>query len=114
MAAALAAKIMRPSALGAKALSPSGVAVVGQEFEPSPEALGQPANTLLSVLPVKRRAIQEFSCLSQSFPTNVAAVVAKGAVKPPACIPLSALRIHSPSTSSDWAARQPHARGWLG
>jgi hypothetical protein len=62
MAAALAAKIMGPSALGAKALSPSGVAVVGQEFEPRPVALGQSADTLLSVLPVKRHATHEFSC----------------------------------------------------
>lgn len=79
-----------PSGLGAapvdlygqKAVAPSGAAVVDQEFAPDPIALGQPALSLLSVLPVKRHGTPQFSYLRQSVRTNNAAVVAEGAVKP--------------------------------
>src|SRR5262249_11960091 len=37
----------------APALAPSGATVVAQDFEPSVVALGQPAQSLLDVLPVK-------------------------------------------------------------
>ena len=61
-----------------KALGPSGAAVVGQEFKPDPVALGQPALSLLDVIPVVQHAIPEFAYLRQSDRTNSAAVVAAG------------------------------------
>lgn len=67
---------------GTKALAPSGAAVVGQEFEADPIALGRVATGLLDVLPVKQHASPEFSYMLQGTRTNNAAVVADGAVKP--------------------------------
>ena len=43
---------------GTKALAPSDAAVVGQEFQADPVALGQVATGLLDVLPVDRREEQ--------------------------------------------------------
>jgi HK97 family phage major capsid protein len=79
MAASLARNI-RPD--GQKALSPSGSAVVGQEFAADPVALGQPATSLLDVIPVIQHATPELSYLRQTTRTNNAAVVAAGALKP--------------------------------
>lgn len=67
---------------GTKALAPSGAAVVGQEFEADPIALGRVATGLLDVLPVKQHSSPEFSYMLQGTRTNNAAVVAAGAVKP--------------------------------
>lgn len=67
---------------GTKAVAPSGAAVVDQEFAADPIALGQPAVSLLSVLPVKRHGSPQFAYQRQSVRTNNAAVVAEGAVKP--------------------------------
>ena len=76
MAAALAGQI-RPD--GVKALSPSGSAVVGQEFTADPVALGKPALSLLDVIPVVQHSIPEFAYMRQTVRTNNAAVVAAGA-----------------------------------
>jgi hypothetical protein len=67
---------------GMKALAPSGAAVVGQEMKPDPVALGQPALSLLDVIPVTAHATTEFAYMRQTVRTNNAAVVAEGAVKP--------------------------------
>ena len=67
---------------GMKALAPSGAAVVGQEMKPDPVALGQPALSLLDVIPVTAHANTEFAYMRQTVRTNNAAVVAEGAVKP--------------------------------
>ena len=67
---------------GMKALAPSGAAVVGQEMKPDPVALGQPALSLLDVIPVLPHAQTEFAYMRQTVRTNNAAVVAEGAVKP--------------------------------
>lgn len=80
MAQAAADKIMPVG--GAKALAPSGAATVGQEFAPSPVALGRPANSLLSVMPVKQHSTPEFSYLRATTRTNNAAIVADYATKP--------------------------------
>ena len=80
MAQAATDKIMPPG--GSKALSPSGVAVISQEFQPDPVALGRPANTLLSVLPIVQHTTPEFAYLRQSTRTSNAAVVAEGGTKP--------------------------------
>jgi len=80
MASDAAAKILPPG--GQKALSPSGIAVVSQEFQPDPVTLGRPANTLLSVMPVAQHTTPEFAYLRQTTRTSNAAVVAEGAVKP--------------------------------
>ena len=61
---------------GTKALAPSDAAVVGQEFQADPVALGQVAIGLLDVLPVMRHATAEYAYLRQSVRTNNAAVVA--------------------------------------
>ena len=45
---------------GMKSLAPSGVAVVGQEMKPDPVALGQPALSLLDVIPVVTHSSREF------------------------------------------------------
>jgi hypothetical protein len=58
------ARGIRPDGPGQKALSPSGAAVVGQEFKPDPVALGQPALSLLDVIPVIQHATPELSYLS--------------------------------------------------
>jgi HK97 family phage major capsid protein len=74
------AKQMVPG--GAKALAPSGAAVVGQEFTGDPVALGRVATGLLDVLPVVAHAGPEFAYLRQTARTNLAAVVSEGATKP--------------------------------
>ena len=61
---------------GTKALAPADAAVVGQEFQADPVALGQVAIGLLDVLPVMRHATAEYAYLRQSVRTNNAAVVA--------------------------------------
>src|SRR6478736_1564298 len=80
MASDAAAKILPPG--GSKALSPSGIAVVSQEFQPDPVALGRPANTLLSVMPVKQHTEPTYGYLRQTVRTSNAAVVAEGGTKP--------------------------------
>jgi HK97 family phage major capsid protein len=65
-----------------KALATSGAAVVGQEFQPDPIALGKPALGLLDVLPTKGHASPLYAYLRQSARSNQAAVVAEGATKP--------------------------------
>ena len=74
------AKQMLPD--GMKALAPSGAAVVGQEFKPDPVSLGQPALSLLDVIPVTAHAQPEFAYMRQTVRTNLAAVVAEGLTKP--------------------------------
>ena len=76
------AREIRPDGIGQKALSPSGSAVVGQEFVGDPVALGQPALSLLDVIPVVQHSIPEFAILVQTTRTNNAAVVATGTLKP--------------------------------
>jgi HK97 family phage major capsid protein len=71
---------MRPES--GKALSPSGAAVVVQEFINDPVALGKPALSLLDVIPVIQHSTPEISYLRQSTGTNNAAVVNAGALKP--------------------------------
>lgn len=79
---ALATKMLGNDGYSTKALAPSGSAIVAQEFEPSPVELGRPANTLLSVMPVKQHTSPEFSYLRQSVRENLAAVVPEGQLKP--------------------------------
>ena len=67
---------------GTKALAPSGASIVGQEFVRDPVALGQVAQSLLDVLPVKKHASTEYAYLRQTVRTNNAGVVAEGATKP--------------------------------
>jgi hypothetical protein len=55
---------------GMKALAPSGAAVVGQEMKPDPVALGQPALSLLDVIPVLPHATSEFAYMRQTVRTN--------------------------------------------
>ena len=52
-----------------------------------PVALGQMATGLLDVLPVMQHTTAEYAYLRQSVRTNNAAVVADGAVNPPASTP---------------------------
>ena len=82
MAAGLADKMLANDGIGGKALGPSGSAVVGQEFSPSPVELGKPANSLLAVLNVKTHSTPEFSYLRATTRTNAAAVVSEGGTKP--------------------------------
>ena len=63
---------------GQKALAPSGATIVGQEFVRDPVALGQVAQSLLDVLPVKQHASPEYAYLRQTVRTNAAAVVPEG------------------------------------
>ncbi|WP_240761038.1 phage major capsid protein [Mycolicibacterium sp. CR10] len=81
MGAAFADKVLGGE-LGAKALAPSGAAVIDQEFRPNPIALGQVATGLLDVLPVQAHPSAEYAYLRQTTRTNNAAVVADGATKP--------------------------------
>lgn len=81
MGADVANKILG-STIGAKALAPSGAAVVDQEFRPDPIALGQVATGLLDVLPVQGHPTAEYAYLRQTTRTNNAAVVAEGDTKP--------------------------------
>ena len=80
MASDAANRILPPG--GQKALSPSGIAVVSQEFQPDPIPLGRPANTLLSVMPVKQHTTPEFAYLRQRPARTNAAIVAEGGTKP--------------------------------
>jgi hypothetical protein len=80
-ASALATKVFGEGG-GQKTLAPSGTAVVGQEFNPDPIALGRPATNLLSILPTKQHLTPEFAYLRQTARTNNAAVVAEAALKP--------------------------------
>jgi HK97 family phage major capsid protein len=81
MAARLAGQIRPPDHLQ-KALSPSGAAVVSQEFTADPVALGRAPLGLLDVIPVIPHATPEISYLRQTARTNNAAVVPAGALKP--------------------------------
>ena len=57
MVADAAAKMV-PNGIDAKAVAPSGnVLQVGQEFSPSPIAMGKPANTFLAALPVRAHSV---------------------------------------------------------
>jgi HK97 family phage major capsid protein len=82
MGAEFASKIMGDDGMGRKALASSGAAVVGQEFQPNPIALGQVATSLLDLLPATAHDVPNFAYLRQTTRTNNAAVVADGAVKP--------------------------------
>ena len=68
----------------AKALAPSGAAVVGLDFDENPVALGRAATSLLNILPVILHDSPRFQFLRQGLTgrTNNAAIVAEGAVKP--------------------------------
>ena len=80
MGAKVATQMLGPD--GTKALAPSGAAVVGQEFQADPVALGQVATGLLDLLPVLQHTTAEYAYLPQTTRTNNAAVVAEGATKP--------------------------------
>jgi hypothetical protein len=82
MGATMAGRILG----GEKALSPSGAAVVSQEFTADPVSLGKPALSLLDVIPVIQHATPEISYLRQTTRTNNAAVVNANALNPRACI----------------------------
>jgi HK97 family phage major capsid protein len=82
MAADAAGKILPPGTYGTKAIAVSGAATVAQTFVADPVQLGQPATSLLSVLPVTQQISPQFSYIRQSVRTNAAAIVAEGAVKP--------------------------------
>jgi HK97 family phage major capsid protein len=66
---------------GSKAIAPSGATVVGTEFTADPVALGQPATSLLDVIPVIQHSTPELSYLRQTTRTNNAAVAAPGTQK---------------------------------
>ena len=68
---------------GQKALAPSGATIVGQEFVRDPVALGQVAQSLLDVLPVKQHTSTEYAYLRQTVRTNAAVVVGVGTVVVP-------------------------------
>ena len=68
--------------LSTRALAANGAAVVAQGFTPDPVALGRPANSLLSVLPVTQHATSEFAYLRQTVRDNKAAIVSEGSTKP--------------------------------
>src|SRR5262245_18368803 len=76
------AQSIRPDGIAGKALSPSGSAVVGQEFTGDPIAMGRPALGLLDVVPVVQHTIPEFAYLRQTTRIVNAAVVAAGAWTP--------------------------------
>ena len=82
MGGAAAAKIRANGPDGAKALATSGTVVTEQTFTPDPVSLGKPAVSLLDVIPVTAHATDQFAYLRQSVRTNLAAIVAEGAVKP--------------------------------
>ncbi len=88
MAAGIATR-MFTGELGAKALAPSGAAVVPQAFVPDPVALGKPATGLLSVLPVRVQSSAEYAFIRQTTRTNNAAVVSAGATKPTSVLGLT-------------------------
>jgi hypothetical protein len=82
MAAAATGKILPPGSYGQKAVAPSGAITVPQAFVQDPIALGQPATSLLSVLPVQVQSSPQFAYLRQTVRTNNAAVVPEGTLKP--------------------------------
>ncbi|MFC9761369.1 phage major capsid protein [Rhodococcus jostii] len=82
LASKLAAKMAEGNQIGVKALATTGQVVVGQEFDQTPIALGQPAQGLLDLFPVAQHGSPEYSFLRQTTRTNNAAVVADGAQKP--------------------------------
>ncbi|ART69933.1 phage major capsid protein [Mycobacterium dioxanotrophicus] len=65
-----------------KSLAADGSAVVAQEFQPNPIALGKPATSLLDILPTRTHGSPQYAFLRQTSRTNNAAVVADGATKP--------------------------------
>lgn len=75
--------------MGAKALAPSGAAVVAQGFTEDPVALGRAATGLLDILPVQVQTSAEYAFLRQSTRTNNAAVVDEGDAKPESVIGLT-------------------------
>jgi HK97 family phage major capsid protein len=91
LGASVASKMLGSDGLGAKALAPSGAAVVAQGFTSDPIALGRIATGLLDVLPVKVQPTAEYAFMRQTTRTNNAAVVADGAVKPTS--PLGVTRV---------------------
>lgn len=74
---------------GAKALAPSGAAVVAQSFVGDPVALGRAATGLLDVLPVRVQSTPEYAFLRQTTRTNNAAVVNEGDTKPTSVLGLT-------------------------
>ena len=60
---------------GMKALAPSGASVVGQEMKPDPVSLGQPALSLLDVIPTVTHAQTEFAYMRQTVRTDRAGVL---------------------------------------
>lgn len=95
---------------GAKALAPSGAAVVSQSFEADPVSLGKVATGLTDVLPVIARPTQEYSYLRQTTRTNNAAVVAPNALKPTSVY--SVVRVES-SLVVIAHLSEPTPRHWL-
>ena len=63
-------------------LATSGAVVVDQGFAPDPVALGKPANSLLSVLPVTQWPTDQFAYLRQTVRDTKADIVPEGDVKP--------------------------------
>ncbi len=84
MATAIATKMVGGPDGSAKALAPSGAAVVVLEFDENPVALGRAATSLLNILPVILHDSPRFQFLRQGITgrTNNAAIVADGAAKP--------------------------------
>ncbi len=85
---------------GMKSLAPSGAAVVGQEMKPDPVSLGQPALSLLDVIPVTTHAQPEFAYMRQTVRTNNAAVVAERAVKPTSVYTVTKLEVAGHTASA--------------
>ena len=82
MGEAAARKVVGHDVDGQKALAAGGSVIVEQSFQGDPIALGQPATTILDVLPVRVQPSPQYAYLRQSVRANAAAVVAEGAVKP--------------------------------
>lgn len=87
--APLVANRMLTGEFGAKALAPSGAAVVPQAFTADPVALGRAATGLLDILPVQVQTSPEFAYLRQATRTNNAAVVDEGDTKPTSVLGLT-------------------------
>lgn len=81
MGASFANRIVRDDGFGAK-LAGTGAAVVEQSFVPGPLPLGQPATSLLDVLPAVPHDTPEFAYLRQTLRTNAAAIVPDYSEKP--------------------------------
>ncbi|MBB2892195.1 HK97 family phage major capsid protein [Flexivirga oryzae] len=87
--AGMGAKALRTAAerdmpgVGVKALAATGVSLLTEEsLIDSPVALGQPASSLLDLIPVKTVDTGRYSYLRQVTRTNLAAPVAAGDLKP--------------------------------